>query len=531
MLSLGTEAMHAVANSRLGAELDALWQEVIDYRDKNLTGTISFSNKTKLLTEFFYKNIAKRFMQIVWKHTGLNIEEIWFKPYFESCFCTWTCIQSTDEITARGTAQIVNSLNGQADTILNGMLLMGEANNDEFTVDQLIKLASSYDVTKGVIKKVDRDAVKRLVRVAIGFDLSLGFMMKDFLPKNAGIDNLTAREITAIMLHEIGHSLTLVEHAADMYAQISSFDALGRAFGKGLTAEKAIELGKKAGEIGLKAGYTKEASALIKVSNQAEKDLSSTSNASEKGKAMMAKGLFSASWSFIADIFTKAFDILGYDPSGMFHRGSDGKIVKYGDLPSNERMWTWQERKADEYAFTNGYGPELVEGMTKTDKFYGMIGKSAKDIEVIRRAESDMSKISLFQRLCITHAAHKLYGDQDFRSYPPGAERYKEVLRLTIKELKAHGASAEYVTKYVNDIERIARAINSMSAYDKYFDRQVMRYRLFLKYLSIPSFCKWLVDGRVDAEIEEVINDLQKVNNNMVSYFGYKLEQLAKKGK
>lgn len=531
MISLGTEAMYAVTNSRLGAELDALWQEVIDYRDKNLSGTISFTNKTKLLAEFFYKNTAKKFMQIVWKHTGLNIEEIWFKPYFESCFCTWTCIQSTDEITARGTAQIVNSLNGQADTLLNDTLLMGEANNDEFTVEHLIKLASSYDVTKGIIKKVDREAVKKLVKVAVGFDLSLGFMMKDFLPKNAGIENLTAREITAIMLHEIGHTLTLIEHAADMYAQISSFDALGRAFGRGLTVEKSIDLGKKAGEIGLKAGYTKEASSLIKVANQAEKDMSSTSNAAEKGRAMMAKGLFSASWSFLADIFTKAFDILCCDPSGMFYRGSDGKTVKYGDLPSNERMWTWQERKADEYAFTNGYGPEVVEGLTRIDKFYGMIGKSAKDITVIRMAESDMSKLSLFQRLCITHVAHKLYGDPGFRTYPPGAERYKEILRLTIKELKAHGASAEYVTKYINDIERIARAINSMAAYDKYFDRQVKRYRLFLKYLSIPSFAKWLIDGRVDAEIEEVINDLQKVNNNMISYFGHKLEQLAKKGK
>jgi len=531
MLSLGTEAMHAVTNSRLGAELDALWQEVIDYRDKNLNGTISFNNKTKLLTEFFYKNTAKRFMQTVWKHTGLNIEEIWFKPYFESCFCTWTCIQSTDEITARGTAQIVNSLNGQADTILNDMLLMGEANKDEFTVDQLIKLASTYDVTKGIIKKVDREAVKRLVRVAIGFDLSLGFMMKDFLPKNAGIDNLTAREITAIVLHEIGHSLTLIEHAADMYAQISSFDALERAFGRSLTTDKAIELGKKAGEVGLKAGYTKDAAALIKVANQAEKDLLSTSNAAEKGKAMMAKGLKDASFSLLADIFTKAFDILICDPSGMFLRGSDGKQVKYGDLPSNERMWTWQERKADEYAFTHGYGPELVEGMTKTDKFYLMIGKSSKDIEIIRRAEADMSKLSLVQRLCISHAAHKFYSDPDFRMYPPNTERYKEILRLTIKELKAHGASAEYVTKYVNDIERIARAINAMSAHDKYFDRQVKRYRVFTKMLGVASFIRWLVNGRVDAEIEEVIEDLQKVNNNMVSFFGYKLEQLAKKGK
>lgn len=531
MLTFGTEAMQSVVNSKLGQELDALWQEVIDYREKNLSGTISFDNKTKLLQEFFYKNTAKRFMQIVFKHTGLNIEEIWFKPYFESSFCTWTCIQSGDEITARGTAQIVDSLNGQADTWINDHIFYGDTGKGEFTPEQLIKLASTYDVTKGIIKKVDRDSVKKIVRVGMGFDLSMGFMMKDFLPKNSGVENLTAREITSIMLHEIGHSLTLIEHAGDMYAQISSFDALERAFSKELTPEKAIAVGKKAAEIGLKAGYTKDATKLSKVVNIAEKELTATSNSNAKGRMAMAKGVFSASWSLISDVFTKAYDLLVCDPSGIFHRGSDGKAVKYGDLPSNERMWTWQERKADEYSFTHGYGPDLVEGMTKTDKFFLMIGKSAKDITVIRKAESDMSKLSLFQKLHITHAAHQLYGDIEFRVYPPGTERYKEVLRLTIKELKAHGASAEYVTKYINDIERIARAINSATAYDKYFERQVKRYRLFTKMLGVASFIRWFVDGRVEAEIEELLDDLQKVNNNMVSYFGYKLEQLAKKGK
>ena len=277
--------------------------------------------------------------------------------------------------------------------------------------------------------------------------------------------------------------------------------------------------------------YTKDANGLLKVVNQAEKDFTSTTNANERGRAAMAHGIFSASWSLLADIFTKTFDILLCDPSAMFHRGADGKKVKYGDLPSNERMWTWQERKADEYAFTHGYGPEAVEGLTKMDKFYLMIGKSRKDIDAIRRIESDTSKLSLFSRLCISHAAHSLFGNFEFRVYPPGAERYKEILRLSIKELKAHGTSAEYVTKYMNDIERIARAINAQSAYDKYFDLQYKRYKVFTKILGVASFGRWLANGRVDAEVEEVLDDLQKVSNNMVSYFGYKLEQLAKKGK
>ena len=526
MLDFSTESMKSVTNSRLGAELEDLFQKVIDYRDKELTGDISFANKTDLVTNFFYRNCAKQFMQTVYKHTGLNIEAVFFKPWFETEFCTWICIQKGKELTAAGTMQIINTLNGQAGTYLSPMV------PEEFTVDELIKMAKSYDVAKGIIKPEYREELKKYVRVAVGFDISLGFLMKDFVPKNAGIENLTARELTAIMLHECGHTLTLIEHAADSFAHMSSFEALARAFSNKADLKKSMELTKKASEISAQAGYTNDSANLLKLYQQAEKDsVSSGKNMNEKGKAALTHGLLSASFAVLAEIFGISFDVAICDPNMDLKRHGDDKKFKFGDLMSNERMWSWQERKADEYAFSHGYGPDIAEGLEKCNNFYRFIGRSAKEIEAIKKAERDQEKLSLVTRLGITRCAHKFYRDPCYRIYPPGAERYKEILRLTIKELKANGSSAEYVSKYLADCERLIKACESMSREDKYFDQAVLRYKTYLKYISIPSFLQWLLNGRVEAEIEQLISDTQKLNNNLVSFFGFKLSQLAKKGK
>jgi len=526
MLKISTEAMRAVVNSRFGAELDAIWQSVIDYRDKELSGSITFENKTNAVQNFFYKNCAKKFMKVVWDYTGLNVEAVFFKPWFQTEFCTWSCIQKGDEITAAGTHQIASSLNGQAGTILDGMI------PEEFTVDELIKIAKSYDIEKGLIKPELRNEMKKFVKVAIGFDISLGFLMADFLPKNAGIRNLSARELTAIMLHEVGHTLTLIEHSADMYAHISSFEALKRAFELKADLPKAIELTKKAAEIGAKAGYVKDANLLAGLYQKAEKDaLTAGRNIDQKGKYNLTHGLIESSWAVLSEIFSTAFDIAICDPNMDLKRHGDDKNFKYGDLQSNERMWTWQERKADEYAFGHGYGPEMVESLELVDKFYQMIGKSKDEITEMIKAERDQEKLSISTKLNLIHSARKFYRDVDNRIYPPGAERYKEILRLTIRELKANGANADYVNKYTADCERILKAINSQTRESKYFDLAIARYKTFLKYTSIPSFIQWLTNGRVEEEVEQLISDVQKLNNNTVSFYGSKLEQLAKKGK
>ena len=55
MFKLALEAMQATAQSKFGRELDALWQSVIDYRDKELQ-QLDYRVRYKKAKEFFKKN-------------------------------------------------------------------------------------------------------------------------------------------------------------------------------------------------------------------------------------------------------------------------------------------------------------------------------------------------------------------------------------------------------------------------------------------------------------------------------------------
>ena len=516
------EAMQAVPQSKLGVELEKLFQEVIDYRDNSLKG-VGFSARAIALQSFFGKKIARRFMDIVYKNTGLNIEAVFFKGSFETQFCTWICIQKGDELTARGTQQITSTLNGQASEWITAMM-----GGNEFTVDELIALAKSYDVEKGIIKPAHREQIKKIVRCAIGFDIALGFLSVDYLPKNSGAEYLTARELTAIMLHEIGHNLTLVEHAADLYARAATFRALEAYFKKTATVEKSIGLAKRVANIAASNGYQKDAAALLAAATQAEKDYQSTGQRlPAPTKASFIESTVGSAFYLLGIVLSGTLDVLISDNTRTFLRLRAGQKKKLADLPVSERMWTWQERKADEYAFTHGYGADQVTALEKITNFYGMIGKSEKDLEAMQQAETKGKSLGIFAKLRLLFWAMSTLGDFCYRSYPPTSERYREILNHTVRELKIHGASGEYVAKYIKDIETILTSIDNISKSDKYFELAQKKYRLFLKYVSLKSFVAWFTNGRAEQELEELMSDIRQLSDNLLGYFEAKLKQIA----
>lgn len=524
MVKISTESMNAVTGSKLGSDMEALWQEVIDYRDKNLSN-MSFDNKVKALETFFSKKIGKRFMDLVWKHTGLNIEAIFFKPHFETQFCTWMCYGKSDELTDAGTQQLEGILNAQANSLVNDWL-----STHEFSVDDLMAIAKSFDVQRGIIKPEYRAKMKKWIRCAMGFDLSLGFLCKDYLPKNAGVEYLTARELTAIMLHEIGHNLTMVEHAADMYAHTSAFNAMRDVFTKHATPQKAIELGKRVSEYAIKNGFVKDGQNFARAVQQAEKDVAAAGKHIHKeGSHGFIFSMIGSAFVLLADAVTRTMDVLVCDPTRMSYRGRSNQTKKLSDTVVNDRMLTWQERKADEFAMTHGYGADQVDALDKITRFYMLLGRSEEDIREVEAAERGNKNLSLFTRLSLSYYAHLVMGIPQYRLYPPGAERYREILQLTIKNLKIHGASAEYVSKYTADIERMINTIDKMSREEKYVDEQYQRYKMFLKFCSVRSFVNWLTNGNIEHDIAECIENIQKLNNNLITYFGYKFDQLAKR--
>ena len=525
MFTLALEAMQAAVQSKFGKELDALWQSVIDYRDKELVN-LDYRIRYKKLKEFFHANCTKKFMDLTWKYTGLWISECRYVELWDSGFCTWMSFGPSGS--GIGTVQIENILNGGYTEKYWHMNIP-----DELSAKDLVTIASSYDKITGSIKKEDREKIKQMVQSVIGFDIRTGFLIEDFLPKGSGVNNFTAREITAIVLHEIGHTLTLVEHCADLYARSATFNYLSAAYMAAHETDYkgAVNLAKEAAAI-MKLRDNEDAAK--KVNSLATRFEADFAKAAAVGDPPTKRKLIGG---LIMSVIYILFDAIAIPAQMIFGTGANAKYKasdqkkKFGDLRCNGRMVTWQERKADEYAFSHGYGSDQVNALHKLGQLFARIGKTEDEIEKINAMERLHKNISILDKMKLLVYAPIVCGDWGYSLYPAGCQRFKELMALSVQQLKANAADPELVRKYMEDIESIKEKIDNCNKYDEYMAKVIKGYETFNSYISIPGIFDCIVHGRVARELDNLLDDIQTLSNNMMHFYGMKLQALAQKRK
>lgn len=527
MFDINLEAMQAQLQSKFGKELDALWQEVIDYRDKSLEG-MSYKSKYLAIKKFFLNTTSKKFIASLWKNAGLHVDMVKINNYMWGGFCTWIWFDKNGKQDQIGTVQIENMLNaGYLSRYFYGML----GNEQHFSAAQLMKIASSYDTIKGCVKESMRIEMRKIFYATIGFDLETAFLLSDQMPKNSGIDNLTAREITGVVLHEIGHTLTLVEHAADAYARMSSFKYITSAF-QAVNQDNIDEIVNLAVMVADKltaAGDTANANNLTKVAFKLKKDITEAGTAANKSLVHNSViGFLDTVFSFIADVIIVPLNVVFGNTQGDRFSSSAQKR-KTSDLPLNNRLITWQERKADEYAFGHGYGADIATALRKIYGFFDRMGMSASSIDKLNQAERLHQDLGFFEKARIISHAPALAADYGYSLYPAGVKRFRELLNLAVQQVKQHSNDPDYVVKYMQDIEEILHVIDNPSRADEYLAKVYRGYDIFMKYISLPSFIDYIVHGRVKRELEDLLNDVDKIGNNLLTYYGLKIQQLAKK--
>lgn len=525
MFDISTEAMVAVLQSKLGKELDALWQEVMDYRDQSLQ-EVSFANKSRSIRKFFEKTTTPKLKDIVWRNVGLNFKDVRITSIFDGSFCTITFFDKTGTDKYEGTLQLEGILN--ADYIQKSWPELKNA-GQPLTADDLIRIAESYDVKAGGIKATAKMEIRKIVNSILGFDVDFAFLMEDQLPANAGVANFTPREITSIVLHEIGHTLILVEHAGDCYARMSSFKYLTEAFrqANGQNVEESAKLAEKVAAVMAKKGDKTNAERLIAVTNKLKADMKTAgSSADPKEAKKLIGGFLTSVFDFIGDIFAISFDLIFGNQQGK-RFGNDQKNKK-SDLPINHRLVTWAERKADEYTFTHGYGADHVSAQNKNNKFFDRFGISEQQCQKLNEIERLHKGIGLFAKLKLLVFAPLYAGDYSYSLYPAGAKRFRELLNLTIQQLKANCTDSAYIAQYIKDCDYILSVCDNPNSRDQVIANIYRGYDIFMKYVSIPSFFDWIVHGRVKRELDELIEDANAVGNNLLTYYGFKIQQIGK---
>lgn len=202
------EAVDFQVSSKLGSELTKVFQQAIDF----VNNKIEYDKENKkynttvqrhLQLHTYCQNILFPNMQkVIESVANLEVKKIVASDSPTGFFAV--------DLTMDNSRDLLDMLNMQT----------GETEpprNYRESLKETMEMYKNLDISKGVLKnfKYGKNN-KRHISVVLYFDPFTAFVSRDFVPENK-IQDLTAEELTAIYLHEIGHALTTVERSIQTY--------------------------------------------------------------------------------------------------------------------------------------------------------------------------------------------------------------------------------------------------------------------------------------------------------------------------
>ena len=201
------EAINFQANSKFPHELEHLFQQVLDFADNHDqeygvadTPEKALLKHTKLRELISGGVVGNQFIKIVEKHTRFKIEGIISSvPTNEANICNvWVCILDSTK-----------SFNDIIDTITTTLGYGKDVKPTDKTLHDMLDVSRSLDKNMGHILRGSDWKIQ--INMPVGI-----FVVKDIISNNADKCQMTAKEITSVFLHELGHIFSWIEYSADL---------------------------------------------------------------------------------------------------------------------------------------------------------------------------------------------------------------------------------------------------------------------------------------------------------------------------
>lgn len=206
--SIASEAINFQVNSGFPKELESIFQKAFDFVNKydtehTLSSVDDFAKKYVAFKEYFRINLCPLFIKVIKKYTGFNVNQITLSTPadYNGIFGFWMQPIMSD---------LDPAYNDELTNLwfnIKGFQDLNKLEHTEF-VDKFIELSKSLD------KKTGKYVDNKVFRVDINIPLGM-FSVKDVVDNNDN-NQLTIKEFTAIILHEIGHIMTIVEYMRDL---------------------------------------------------------------------------------------------------------------------------------------------------------------------------------------------------------------------------------------------------------------------------------------------------------------------------
>lgn len=536
---MGMEAIDFQVNNGLGKELEKIFQDVLqfkanlDYSNVNDTPTARREYRINQIVKYVTDTTGPKMSKIISKYTGIAVRQvvvIGSPDYPPLGFFAFSGHSKHDESVAIGAARSTGD-NSPYST------------NEKYQadLDEMSKMADQMDLSKAKYMGKFTEEEKRYYS-KFYFDATYAFCLEDYYPMRTGEDlTLTARELTAIILHEIGHAFTILEHMNNLYYQSDRMTRIKMHVNKDNVHDVIKSMHKELvpvlKEIPKKfnAMDGKEHAAIRRLTNTLMAGIETLNTASDKilnEDADDASYIFATLETFATVICIPVIALMSIAYNlcmvvFMIHLFYEGYKYSYNDngktsdTTSNRTNLRTLERWADEFATRMGYGDALASSLRKlvaVDKL-----SSLGDISSAKLRNSTIfAGIADIMGTFIDKVYFMSYFEPII--YDNNYDRLKRICittRTIFKNADIPSAVGDVWLQSLTSAMADAERVKTLS--DTEFAKGL--YNLLISLTNPVAWYQALKDGKLERDYARLYDRLYEIENNPLYSQAYRLQR------
>lgn len=542
----GTEAINFQPESTLGKKLTALFQKVMDYRDNLDYSKVSGEGEvaqrryriTKV-TEYFTQTASKEFLKILKDEAGLLVRNLIMDGGPEAGLNFSFAISLDMSGMGEAAAATIERISGNYEYGAYDYGYGATEAEEDFS-----HLCDCLDLENATLNKQFYGVHKKrqLYVTKVYFDINVAFLLADYVNTEHYVAPLTAREVAAIMLHEVGHALTVIEHSGDMYAtraRLVNFAThisngkdpkVAKAAFDAITKNDLSRLTAKVNEIASrsKSNYLRAAIGTINglagcinklyAATSSDKDTGSYTLAGVGVVTNLIAMLLNIFFALLSDVVALALGVLIFselDDMNTYDRNVFGK--KAGDSYGNYNRTFTIERWADEFAVRCGYGDALASSLNKMRDASWWYACSPVNSDILNHCTIYSCMVSgyiwVFKKILILTYLDPTGYENDYR-------RAKRILENTLAIFKNDKLTNGMALEWLQKLESIELEIKKAKE-TKDSAVAVALVNLLSNVANPIGWMKLLYNGRLARDCEVIENNLDALENNKLYALSY----------
>lgn len=495
------EAINFQYKSPLAAGLVKFFQNIIDYRDSIQSSVRERVKKTTIYArDKFYEDFPK----IVKSTTGLNCMHV-YTDIRDTGLFGWACCMHVGDKYNINASRIIDmySGTGMAKYIEDALKYY---NMKVTSMEDLTNIVQSLNRSTGIYK-VDELYDGRKVGFDLLFPIIGSFLMQEcFQQKNMP---LTAEELAAIVIHEIGHMHSMLEHSLDACARLQTAITACDYFVKNAPPKEKAKMAK----------------ALAESSDPAVKkaidDLLANQHDSlgahiVDGVTVIFELLMSAATiAFLPLWIANMLFTYAGDATTLICLNSN-KRDKIADNRVSVHNFKLCERLADQFVVRHGLGHAQISALNKMD--YNCAHGAGTNAFCVKSSGVWTATLLRYYVSVLTS------GDiMHFESHDPTHSRSEIIIQETLEVFKQK-LPPDMLDFYVKEYEESVKALEDRARSVRIADG-IETFNRAVRYI-IETPAALILSGRFNKEYEALVYKIRQLTANKLYYRAAKLEQL-----